>query len=214
MMKSCKFLISAVAVLLAGAGGASAQSYYGGAYGGGSYTHDSDASSSGAPGVSITAKVSPGYALGGFAGYDNGGGFRVEGELAYRRNGLDEQDVGGTIQQLQGDVAALALMVNGFYELQSGASGFTPHIGAGIGMAKVSMIDTGLVGGATESNDDTVFAYQLIAGVDYELSPTMTLFADYRLFGTTNVQYTEAGGDDIEFSYLNSAILIGISTGF
>jgi len=213
-MKTCQTVIATVAVLLAGAGGAAAQSYYAGAYGGANFGHDSDVSISSLPGVPFTVTTDTGYAVGGFVGYDFGGSFRVEGELAYRRNGLDEQSALGTTFQMQGDVAALALMANGIYEFGSGASAFTPHIGAGLGVARFSFIDAGLVGGPTESNDDTVFAYQLILGVDYELSPTLSIFADYRLFGTTNPEFTDSGGDVIEAEYLSSTVLIGISTSF
>lgn len=213
-MKTCKLLISAVAVLLACGGGAAAQSYYAGAYGGANLAHDADASVSSAPGTPITAVYNAGYAIGGFVGYDFGDGKRVEGELSYRRNGIDEQVVAGTPMPMQGDTAALALMVNGIYEFQSGSSGLTPHIGAGIGIARFSVIDAAPVGDPPTNADDTVFAYQLIAGVDYELSPTLTLFADYRLFGTANPQFKDASANDVEVEYLNSAFLIGISSSF
>jgi len=171
-------------------------------------------SDSSSPGVPITVTTNIGYAVGGFVGYDFGGGFRAEGELAYRRNGLDEQSALGISFKMQGDVSSLAVMANGIYEFGSGASAFSPHIGAGIGVARFSFIDAGLVGGPTESDNDTVFAYQLILGVDYELSPTLSVFADYRLFGTTNPGFTDSAGDVIEAEYLSSTVLIGISTNF
>lgn len=214
MMKICKIVIATVAVLLVGAGGAAAQSYYAGVYGGVNISHETDLSSSSMPGIPISVTTNTGYAIGGFAGYDFGSGFRVEGELAYRRNGLDEQSVGPATAQMQGDVASLALMANGIYEFGSGASAFTPHIGAGLGVARFSLIDVGTVGSIPENDDDTVFAYQLIGGVDYELSPTLSVFADYRLFGTTNPEFTNSLGDVIEAEYLNSTVLIGISTNF
>jgi opacity protein-like surface antigen len=213
-MKTFRTAIAALAVLLAGAGAAAAQSYYAGAYGGANIGHESDVSISSLPGIPFTVTTDTGYAVGGFVGYDFGGSFRVEGELAYRRNGLDEQSALGTSVQMQGDVSSLALMVNGIYDFGSGASAFTPHVGAGIGVARFSLIDAGPVGSPAENDDDTVFAYQLIAGVGYELSPTLTIFADYRLFGTTDPEFTQSSGTVIETEYLNSTMLIGISTSF
>lgn len=213
-MKTCRTVFAALAVLLAGVGGAAAQSYYAGVYGGASISHDSDTTVSTLPGVPFTVTTNIGYALGGFAGYEFGNGFRVEGELAYRRNSLDEQSALGTTFQMQGDAATLALMANGIYEFQSGASAFAPYLGAGIGVARFSLIDAGVVGSTPEDNDDTVFAYQLIAGVGYDLSPTLTVFADYRLFGTANPEFTESDGDVIETEYLGSTVLIGLSRKF
>ena len=213
-MKICKVLYSALAMLLAGIGTAAAQSFYAGAYGGAGIAHDSDTTNSAAPGVPITISSNIGYAVGGFAGYDFGSGFRVEGELAYRRNSLDEQSALGTTLQMQGDAATLALMANGVYEFQTGGSALMPYIGAGIGMARFSLIDAGTVGSTPEDNDDNVFAYQLIAGIGYELSPTLTLFADYRLFGTADPEFTDSSGDVIKTAYLGSTILVGISRTF
>jgi opacity protein-like surface antigen len=210
-MQAYRTFIAAAAVLLAGAGGASAQSFYAGAYGGGNFAHESDVTINGVSGTTVS--MNTGYAAGGFAGYDFGNGFRLEGELAYRKNGLDELSVGGSSVAMEGDVVTLALMVNGLYDFDTG-SALTPHIGAGAGMAKFSLLDAAIVGNPTENNDDMVFAYQFIAGAGYDLSPTVTLFADYRLLGTTNPEFTNDIGEDIEVTNLNSTVLIGIATRF
>lgn len=213
-MKKFGILVSAMVVFSAGTGLAGAQNFYFGGLGGASIPHDSDTTISGLPGITINVASDVGYVVGGFVGYDFAGGFRLEGELVYRRNGLDEQSALGISFPLQGDVATLSLMANGLYEFGAGNSAFVPRIGAGIGMARFSLIDAGVVGSPTEDNDDTVFAYQLIAGVGYELSPTLTLFADYRLFGTTNPEFTDSSGNAVETEYLASAILVGISSDF
>ena len=213
-MKTCTILISFVAVLLSAAGGAAAQSFYAGAYGGANFGHDSDVSISSLPGIPFTVTTDTGYAVGGFVGYDFVGPFRAEGELAYRRNGLDKQSALGISVPMQGDVSALALMANGIYEFGFGTSAFAPYIGAGLGVARFSFIDAGPVGSPAENDDDTVFAYQLIAGVGYQLSPAWSVFADYRLFGTTDPKFTQSSGTVIKTEYLSSTVLIGISTNF
>jgi len=213
-MKTCKTLFAALVVLLAGGGTAAAQSFYAGAYGGVGIPHDSDTSVSSAPGVPITTSGDIGYAVGVFTGYEFGNGFRAEGELAYRRNGLDEQSAFGVALPMEGDSSTLALMANGIYEFQFGTSPFAPYVGAGVGFARFSVIDAAIVGNPPESHDDNVFAYQLIAGIGYELSPAWTLFADYRLFGTANPQFTNSVGDQIETEYLDSTVLVGLSRSF
>lgn len=212
-MRSCRFVITAAAFLITSAGNVMAQSYYAGAYGGVNFGHDADTSITGVP-VTLTVSTDVGYALGVFGGYDLGNGFRVGGELAYRRNGLDKQSALGTSVKMQGDVSSLALMANGIYGFSPGGSAWDPYIGAGLGVARFSFIDAAPVGSPPESDDDTVFAYQLIAGLGYELSPTLSIFADYRLFGTSNPKFTQSSGTVVETEYLNSTVLIGISKKF
>ena len=201
------------AVLLVAAGDASAQSFYAGAYGGVNYGHESDVSVDGVSGYNIDTDI--GYTVGGFVGYDFGNSFRLEGELSYRRNGLDSFSLGGSSVPMEGDASALALMMNGLYDFDSG-SALTPHIGGGVGVARFSVIDARPVGipDPPTSEDDTVFAYQFIVGVNYELSPTSTFFVDYRLFGTTDPEFTNTSGEVIELSSLSSAVLFGISASF
>ncbi len=211
-MQTYRILLAAAAVLLAGAGGASAQSFYVGAYGGVNYGHESDVLVDGIGGINMATDI--GYAVGGFVGYDFGNSFRVEGELAYRRNALNEMSQGGLAMAMEGYVSSTALMVNGLYDFDSG-SALTPYIGGGVGVAQFSVRDAMFVDipDTPTNQDDTVFAYQFIAGVGYELSPTLTLFADYRLFGTMDPEFTD-DGETIEVSYLNSSIMVGISTSF
>ena len=212
-MQTYRTVIIAAAVLLAGAGGASAQSFYVGAYGGVNYGHESDVLVDGIGGASIATDI--GYAAGGFVGYDFGNSFRVEGELAYRRNGLDAMSVGGGSVPMEGYVSSTALMVNGLYDFDTG-SALKPHIGGGVGAAQFSVRDSRPVGDPDPptNQDDTVLAYQFIAGVGYGLSPTLTLFVDYRLFGTLDPEFTSDTDEKIEVSYLNSSIMVGISTSF
>lgn len=213
-MKACRIVFAAITVLLAGTGSGVAQNYYAGAYGGANFGHDADTTFSSVPGVTFAASTNVGYALGAFVGYDLGNGFRVEGELSYRRNGLDELSSGGSSTQMLGDVSTLALLANGIYGFGTAGSAWSPYVGAGLGVARFSFIDAAPVGSPPESNDDTVFAYQLIAGLGYGLSPTLSLFADYRLFGTSDPKFTQPSGTVVDTEYLSSAVLIGFSSSF
>jgi opacity protein-like surface antigen len=213
-MKIHRFVATTFAAgLLVAASDASAQSFYVGAYGGVNYAHESDVTVDGIGGYTIDSDI--GYAVGGFVGYDFGNSFRLEGELTYRRNSLDSFSLGPLSTPMEGDASALALMVNGLYDFDSG-SDITPHIGAGAGIARFSVIDARPVGipDPPTSEDDTVFAYQFIVGVGYDLSPTSSFFVDYRLFATVDPGFTNTSGEVIELSYLSSALLFGISTSF
>ena len=90
----------------------------------------------------------------------NGG--RVEAELGYRKNDLDELKVDGLGKaDVDGDITSLSLMGNAYYDISTEGS-FSPYIGAGLGFANLEgdLDDFG-------SEDDTVFAYQLILGGEF-----------------------------------------------
>lgn len=200
-MRIASLIILGAFVLLGSNSGALAQSIYYGFHGGLNSAHDADATDGV---VTLESEYDLGYAAGGFVGYDLGDGLRVEGEITYRANDFDA--LGGV--SLGGDVSSLALMLNGFYDFDAG-SPFVPYVGGGIGVANVSANEITL-GGVTQVDDDaTVFAYQLGAGIGYEVSPTLTMTADYRYFATDDVELTDAFGFPFDTEYSSSTFLIG-----
>lgn len=104
-------------------------------------------------------------------------------------------------------------MVNGYYDFDI-ESAFTPYVGGGIGIANVSINDLAVLGIPLADDDDTVFAYQFGAGVGYEISPTLTLTADYRYFATADGEFTDAGGFLFDAEYSNSTFLVGARATF
>jgi opacity protein-like surface antigen len=105
---------------------------------------------------------------------------RAELEGAYRSN-----DAGA------GDDESAAIMGNAYWDIETNTR-FTPYIGAGIGAAWVD-IDT--AGG----DDSWEFAYQGMAGANFDVAPNWTVGAEYRYFATTEV----AGSTD----YNNHGVL-------
>ena len=84
---------------------------------------------------------------------------RVEVELGYRKNDFDElKGVGPGSADIDGDISSLSLMGNLYYDFSTDG-GLYPFIGVGFGAASIEadLDDAG-------SEDDTVFAYQLILG--------------------------------------------------
>jgi opacity protein-like surface antigen len=142
-----------------------------------------------------------GLGLTGGIGHAYGNGFRTEIELGYRLNDLDEIRGKGVFAgfgsaPLNGDISSLSLMVNGYYDIDLGAS-VTPFIGGGLGFARVALdsSDFGI------DDNDTVFAYQFAAGVSFALNPKLNLDLQYRLFGTSDPDFTDDFGDRIETEY-------------
>lgn len=129
---------------------------------------------------------------------------RFDLELAYRSNDLDRVTVGGFgfvgTADVEGTVSTLAAMLNGYYDIELGWP-VTPYIGAGLGMAQVT------VDSKTLSTDDsaTVLAYQGSLGVLYEITPQITARFGYRLFVTADPEIKNTEGE-----YTANSIDVGL----
>lgn len=123
----------------------------------------------------------PGWLGSLFGGYDFGGP-RLELELAYRGNNPDSI-LGGYVHQG-------AVMVNLLYDISISGFPVTPYIGIGGGYNWA---------GYTAVEKDSGFAYQGIVGLSYDITRNMSLFVDYRYFGSEDHDIRFAGASrDIE----------------
>ncbi len=162
-------------------------------------------------GTNTTFEFDRGWGLGGSVGYQFGGPFRLELEVAYRTNEIDSISQGGArLAGATGEMNSLAFMLNGFYDIQTG-SAFTPYVGLGLGYARVSADGiTTSGGGVTNSDDDNKFAYQAIAGVAYQLTPAVSLTADYRYFATQDPSFRLSNGASVEGEYKTHNVMLGL----
>jgi opacity protein-like surface antigen len=165
--------------------------------GGWSGLRDASATLQPPTGASTTGdlKMGSGYLIGGSIGYRIDPSWRIEGELAYRTNGVDTTTVAGLdAKQNDGDLASLAFMFNGFYDFegwQTSFAHFRPFVGAGLGWAQE--IDTDLtIGGVSREFSGNRFAYQLLAGVNWY----------YRSgwFAGARLKWFDAGSVDLDAS--------------
>jgi len=142
------------------------------------------------PGITLDVESDTGFVFGVAAGYDLGNNIRVEGEIAYQQNDLDKASLLGLVVDLSGDSSSLALLLNGYYDFAN-ESAFTPFISAGLGVARVEINDFNVAGSGvpSESDDDTVFAYQIGAGVSYAINDQIDLDVKYRYFGTSDPEF-------------------------
>jgi opacity protein-like surface antigen len=136
----------------------------------------------------------PGLNLGMTGGYDYGY-LRLEGELSYKHSNMKEiidRSDNFHFRSVDGDLAALAIMFNSFADLHNNSI-VTPYFGGGIGFATLYLSDTfgtDTRGGITTrsqlylGDSDTVFAYQVGAGMEIALNPDLSLDFGYRYFGT------------------------------
>jgi opacity protein-like surface antigen len=164
-----------------------------------------------------------------------GGGFRprqnvrLEGEVGYRSSKIDDvkvlyiNTVGMGIEGGKGDITGLSFMANGWYDLYNGQS-WSPYFGGGIGAAQVSLNDFLIVTYPIVPNppmtervlvDDKAwqFAYQVGAGLGYELKESIVIDLSYRYFATLDPKFTDAGGNELEANYSHHNVQIAITYG-
>ena len=153
--------------------------------------------------------------VGGALGYDFGA-FRAEGEIAYRANDFDDASSGGLTFPAEGDTSAISFMANGYYDFHSANSPLVPYIGVGLGFANVDTDFSVPFLSPLKLVDDsaTVFAYQFMAGLGYNINPTTTLTFDYRYFATSDPDFSPGPGfipglPDIESEYSNHSFNLG-----
>ena len=157
-----------------------------------------------------------GFLLGAAVGYDFGP-LRIEAELGYRHHEFDEWKnvtVNGTnFGDFSGDgqVITLSSLVNAYVDFAPPNFPVTPYAGGGIGFATIYMNDIEIEHVDLDDDDDTVFAYQLGAGVAYAINPFLTLDIGYRYFATDDPEFDDI---DTESEYNSHNISLAVRYSF
>jgi len=203
------------------------------------FLEDSSSTASDAFGnsVSFDTEFDTGFGVHGAIGH-SWGGFRLEGEVSYRENDLDTFDITNVIAagigslsdvgngDFSGDVSALAFMGNAWYDFNTG-SPWRPFLGGGLGVARISINDVAMTSLTLlgvpiplaspvplADDDDWVFAYQVGAGIGFEVTPTTTISLGYRFFGTADPDFTDVNGDPFDAEYHSHNVEIGLRFSF
>jgi outer membrane protein OmpA-like peptidoglycan-associated protein len=138
-------------------------------------------------------------------GYDFVGP-RVELEGVYRQNSAN---VSGPVSfgfaNTSRNINQVGIMANLLYDFAPGAV-ITPYIGAGAGIGFVDGFD---VFGNTSSLSNTVFAYQGIIGLGWNVDQNFRINLDGRYYGTTNPN-TAFGS----YSNNNFSVMLGLQVKF
>ena len=137
--------------------------------------------------------------------------FRVE--LEYNQSGTakDTRHASGALYDtVRGDQSYRSYMLNGYFDIPT-YTAFHPYIGAGIGMAQVknrmAFLNTDTITKRRENN----FAYQLMAGVAYNLNYHWTLDLGYRYVDNGDTSWDIAGGAaKIDFDSKEHQITAGV----
>lgn len=138
---------------------------------------------------------------------------RIELEYARRSNKLTKAKfVEGSVQA-DGTVNADSLLMN-FIGVFRDKSHMTPYAGAGLGAARIEADKLSITGQPFSSGSEVVFAYQLLAGVDFALSEHVSIDVGYRFFGSVAPTFTETGGQKFTMEYLSHNAVLGLKLGF
>lgn len=165
-----------------------------------------------------------GFATGLALGWRFPVGLRPEVEISYRKNTLTQfnnrvYEGGGSIDG-KGEEEATSLMANLWYDLNLPApfSRFTPYIGGGLGYTTLTV--SGLEAGGVQFGDthrDTVSAYQLGAGVGFELTDQWSTSLDYRYLKTREAHFGDIQGlpqGDVRTEYSAQSLMLGLHYSF
>ncbi|GAM08850.1 outer membrane protein PagN [Geobacter sp. OR-1] len=159
----------------------------------------------------------PGVFLGGTGGYDFGY-LRLEGELSYKHSemkNITDRDTGVRYRSVDGNLGVFAFMANGFIDLHNDTP-ITPYFGGGIGVATLYLSDTtGIDNSGTRQtlylkDNDSVFAYQVGAGMEVALNRRISLDLGYRYFGTARATFNEDWFQSTDLKYESHNVTAGV----
>jgi opacity protein-like surface antigen len=227
MISKKLWLASAALVALATAGQARAGGVYVSVFGGANF-QPNDSSRAGGGGSFQAYAYDPdtGFAIGGAigTGLDNWvRGLRIELEASYRRN-----DVGGawttgtsvfaSTGVIDANASTFALMANVAYDIDVGWK-FKPYVMAGAGWARSHYEGVhAYTGGGTRDSFDlenSGFAFNLGAGVNYEVAPGVDVGIGYRYFDGPNTSASffagKFGSATVKHENNNHAVMLNLT---
>lgn len=142
----------------------------------------------------------PAFVINGAIGAELNPLIRVEGEIGLHSNTADQGGSG-----IDWIFRSISFMGNGYFDIPTN-SPLRPYLGAGLGFAVVELEADNF--GLTSSDSDLVGAFQLMAGLGFDISPKATLTFGYRYFTTTDPSFNDAFGS-FETEYTSHDFLFG-----
>ena len=196
--------------------------YYVALRGGIAQTDDTDFTVLG--GLDVSNSYDLGYTVSGAVGADLGQlfglqNFRAELEVAYIESDIDTHtlpQVGAEFSGADafGTTSATIGFASLYYDLFS-ARGFTPFVGAGLGLASVDFDNHGITPtGTVLSDDQTAFAWHGTVGASLEITHNKVLELGYRYIALSDVDLTSIDGTPSSTDVDNHTGFVGLRIGF
>jgi len=128
------------------------------------------------------------------------GAVRLEAELQYAKNGVEQINFNNNVFNssqgfVEGDIESTSLFLNVAQEFNGLATGVRPYIGVGLGLTEFYgdfRYNPNLT--ANVGDDDLALSYQVFVGVDVDLTDRFTGFVDYHFVKTEDFQLDRFGG--------------------
>jgi opacity protein-like surface antigen len=158
------------------------------------YAEDGELAASG-----LRTDYDQGWPVGGIAiGARFSDRLRVELEASYRSNDYEILYASDGSAQVNPDpedrIDAVSLMANMLFDFRSEHS-MRPYLGVGVGTARLDYQAKNEISRVPVIDDDPdAFAFQLIGGFTFEVSPRLDVTADYRYWRTESFELTDARG--------------------
>ena len=130
--------------------------------------------------------------------------YRFEGEFGYQKNTVDKLYGPSSTITYNGDVEVVSLLANAYWDIYTGES-VKPYLTAGVGAARVQFESIPFL----PDEHDSVFAYQLGAGLAIPISHGVKLDARYRYFSTA--EFSLNNGNQSRLS--SNSVLLGLRFG-
>ncbi len=218
-------LLAAALVALPGAALAQTPRIYAAFQAGSTWLNNSDNTSHD---FNMESDYKTGYSLALRVGTHVASNWRVEGEIAYAENdvssltikndgGLGQaligQSLNGTHLDGNGWVSSLSGMANVLYDFMPGQR-VHPYVGAGIGVARLNANNVGFGSYTVVDDSTTDFAYQGIAGVSVDVSPTLAVYLDYHYFAVPNPGFRDVTGVRFDSEYKSNTVALGLRRTF
>ena len=207
-MKRAVRLLTATILVGAIAATAAAQEkgLYLGAAGGINLARNSDLESGA---LTQSADLETGWAALLSIGYAYGSGWRPEFEFSYRSNDVDKV----ATFPATGDVRVYATMMNMNYDFNLGTF-VRPFVGIGLGAAWVDVDGAAPTFGSRISETDLGFAYQVTAGLNFDIADQVKAVAFYRYMGVPSLEYRTAANAAVDAEYNAHSFMVGLRYSF
>jgi opacity protein-like surface antigen len=142
----------------------------------------------------------PAFVINGAIGIELNPMIRVEGEIGLHNNTADISPLFNEFT-----FSMVSFMGNGYFDIPT-HSPLRPYLGAGLGFAVAGVEEE--VAGLTSTDSDLVGAFQLMAGIGFDISPRATFTFGYRYFTTTDPSFFTAFGP-LETEFTSHDFLFG-----
>jgi opacity protein-like surface antigen len=180
--------------------------------------------------LGVRTETNTGFGVNFSGGFRMRENVRLEGEVGYRSGKIEDVElmyinsVGIGVDGGTGDITGLSFMANTWYDFYGGER-WSPYFGGGIGAAQVSLSDFSILTYPIVPDPTTTerllvddeawqFAYQVGAGLGYELKESIVVDLSYRYFATLDAKFTDVEGNELEAAYSHHNVQIAIMYGF